>query len=191
MKEFRFSRAQQQIFETCQGSNHVAFVGGIGSGKTYALKHQAARYAKANPASAGIVCSAQPSDMSNMLYGVSGVLEHYGIEHSVFMANRSIHLYSHPANSGRIYFVSGQLPERIPPARASWVVGDDVDEWGDHTLAVLLSRLRAPIANGSLLSFKGRIKIPKMLCPFVVIPALENTFLTDEARARLKECSDE
>jgi PBSX family phage terminase large subunit len=130
----------------------VAFVGGLGSGKSRAACYKAIQLCLMNAPCPGIFIEPSYSLIRDVAFPTfREVLEELGLEYKVHISNFEIEI----DGKAKILFRSGEEPERLVGINAAWAI---IDEPGVQTELVAknaLARLRHPKAKQRQLCFTG------------------------------------
>lgn len=119
---------------------HPAFIGGYGSGKTYACVMKALALAELNTGCTGMILSPTYRMADDVVYPMlCSILSENAIEHTALTTRHNILL---PASDARIILRSADRPERIKGLNLAWAFLDEAAIMDKNAWLVTLSRVR-------------------------------------------------
>ncbi|MBK7380423.1 MAG: hypothetical protein IPJ03_15825 [Ignavibacteriales bacterium] len=126
-------------------SPHIAFIGGFGSGKTYAACYKALGLACANPDTAGMLVSPTfPMLRDTTRRTFLEILQLEEVSYELKITENKIRILEPNAE---IWFRSADDPNKLKGSNLAWVGLDEAAQMSKEAYDISLSRMRDPKAN--------------------------------------------
>ncbi|MBK7380769.1 MAG: hypothetical protein IPJ03_17565 [Ignavibacteriales bacterium] len=126
-------------------SPHIAFIGGFGSGKTYASCYKALGLACANPDTAGMLVSPTfPMLRDTTRRTFLEVLQLEEVSYELKITENKIRILEPNAE---VWFRSADDPNKLKGSNLAWVGLDEAAQMSKEAYDISLSRMRDPKAN--------------------------------------------
>lgn len=138
---------QAQFIYSCDPTGKlytVFFIGGIGSGKTYALAEKALRTARLNRGCSGMLVSPTYKMLQNPLLET---LKELCTLHSIPFKHKKADSVLELWGDTQILLRSAENPENLRGPNLAWVGGDELRNWDLEAYNVSIGRIRDPRAR--------------------------------------------